>query len=95
MKQKLGIDLGTYNSSAAVALERETVMMVKSKEAKSPDGKNFPSFVHFDPNGSKISVGVRAKRALTANPSLVAWGVKRLVGISYQAALRSERARAF
>jgi len=87
MRLKLGIDLGTYNSSAAVAVQRDTVVMVTSKEGKSPDGKNFPSFVQFASNGSKVSVGVRAKRSLALNPSLVVWGVKRLVGLSFQAAL--------
>jgi molecular chaperone DnaK len=86
MKLKLGIDLGTYNSSAAVAVERNNVVMVTSKEGKSPDGKNFPSFVQFASNGSKVSVGVRAKRSLALDPSLVVWGVKRLVGLSFQAA---------
>jgi molecular chaperone DnaK (HSP70) len=87
MKLKLGIDLGTYNSSAAVAVQRDNVVMVTSKEGKSPDGKNFPSFVQFASNGSKVSVGVRAKRSLALDPSLVVWGVKRLVGLSFQAAL--------
>jgi molecular chaperone DnaK (HSP70) len=86
MKLKLGIDLGTYNSSAAVALQRDHVVMVTSKEGKSPDGKNFPSFVQFASNGSRVSVGVRAKRSLALDPRLVVWGVKRLVGLSFQAA---------
>jgi molecular chaperone DnaK (HSP70) len=86
MRHRLGIDLGTYNSSAAVAVQRDTVMVV-SKEGKSPDGKNFPSFVQFDPNGSKLCVGARAKRARAQNPSLVVWGVKRLVGLPYQSAI--------
>jgi molecular chaperone DnaK (HSP70) len=95
MKHKLGIDLGTYNSSAAVALQHDTVVMVTSKEGRAPDGKNFPSFVQFDSTGRKVSVGARAKRSLALNPRLVVWGVKRLVGLSYQSAIDSGETKRF
>jgi len=88
MRHKLGIDLGTYNSSAAVAVGLDTVMVKsKGRGGQTQHGKNFPSFVQFDSNGSKLCVGGEAKNALVANPTLVVWGVKRLVGLSYQAAL--------
>jgi len=85
---KIGIDLGTYNSSAAVAFDRDRIVMIESRHGKSPygAGKNFPSFVLFDKLGEKQAVGLPAKRGLADNPELVVWGVKRLVGLSYQTA---------
>ena len=80
MRRKLGIDLGTCNSSAAVAVDRDT-LIVSSKGGRTQHGKNFPSFVQFDSNGSKLCVGGKAKNALKLNPGLVVWGVKRLVGV--------------
>jgi len=86
MSRAIGIDLGTYNSAAAVALGRSRVAMIESKYGKTLYGKNFPSFVLFDHNGRKQVVGQRAREELSINPRLVIWGVKRLVGLSYQAA---------
>lgn len=85
--RSIGIDLGTYNSAASVALGRNRVAMIESKYGKTLYGKNFPSFVLFDHNGCKQLVGQRAREELGRNPGLVVWGVKRLVGLSYQAAL--------
>src|ERR1035441_8157250 len=85
----IGIDLGTWNSSGAVALARDRIEMVESRDGKTPSGKNFPSFVEFDHNGQKQCVGKRAKAELSVNPKLVVWGVKRLVGISYSEAPES------
>ncbi|MGD0551456.1 MAG: Hsp70 family protein [Sedimentisphaerales bacterium] len=83
---KIGIDLGTYNSSAAIAFGKDKIVMIESRHGKSPygAGKNFPSFVLFDKLGEKQAVGLPAKRQLADNPELVVWGVKRLVGLSYQ-----------
>ncbi|HEY6342224.1 MAG TPA: Hsp70 family protein [Bryobacteraceae bacterium] len=86
MSHKLGIDLGTYNSSAAVAIDDDPCVIV-SKYGPTPNGKNFPSFVQFDEQGKKLCVGAKAKNAWKHNPKLVVWGVKRLVGMSYQAAV--------
>lgn len=83
----IGIDLGTYNSAASVALGRSRVAMIESKYGKTLYGKNFPSFVLFDHDGRKQLVGQRAREEMGRNPGLVVWGVKRLVGLSYQAAL--------
>src|SRR5437660_241453 len=94
MRHKLGIDLGTYNSSAAVAIDRDTVM-VSSKGGRTPHGKNFPSFVQFDCNGTKLCVGGRAKNARALTPKLVVWGAKRLVGISYQSAVDGGETKRF
>lgn len=85
----LGIDLGTFNSSAAVALSKDQVLMVQSKYGSTVYGKNFPSFVLFDHIGKKQLIGQQAKNQLPLNPKLVIWGVKRLVGLSYDAALKS------
>lgn len=87
---KIGIDLGTYNSSGAVAFDRDRVVMIGSRHGRTPygAGKNFPSFVLFDRLGEKQAVGLPAKRQLPDNPELVVWGVKRLVGLSYQAAVQ-------
>lgn len=82
----IGIDLGTFNSAAAVTIGRGQTIMVESKRGESRYGKNFPSFVLFDHNGKKQAVGKQAKEELGRNPSLVIWGVKRLVGLSYQSA---------
>ncbi|HWZ43540.1 MAG TPA: Hsp70 family protein [Candidatus Saccharimonadales bacterium] len=91
MKHRLGIDLGTYNSSAAVAVQRDTVMVQSKDGALSLNGKNFPSFVQFDSKGSKMCVGAKAQKNLLLNPLHVIWGVKRLVGLSYQSAVDETR----
>lgn len=83
MGKSIGIDLGTYNSAAAVALGRNRIVMIESRHGKTLYGKNFPSFVLFDRTGSKQVVGQRAKQEMSLNPDLVVWGVKRLVGLSY------------
>ncbi len=86
---KLGIDLGTYNSSAAFALDKDKVIMVESSQGGTKYGKRFPSFVLFDHNGVKQAVGEAAKRELGVKPGLVVWGAKRLVGLSYQEAVKT------
>ncbi len=87
MTRAIGIDLGTYNSAASVALGRTRVAMIESKYGKTLYGKNFPSFVLFDKYGRKQLVGQRAKEEIPINPELVVWGVKRLVGLPYKTAL--------
>ncbi len=83
----IGIDLGTYNSAAAFAFSKANVVMVNSKEGKAIYGKNFPSFVYFPPRGEEIVVGGKAKEQLSQYPESVIWGVKRLIGISYDKAM--------
>jgi len=95
MTKAIGIDLGTYNSAAAVAFGRGKVTMVESRYGKTLYGKNFPSFVLFDHNGEKQRVGQRAKAELSINPKLVVWGVKRLVGLSYNSAKERGELRRF
>jgi molecular chaperone DnaK len=86
MSGTMGIDLGTYNSAAAFALGSGKVIMVESKYGPTLYGKNFPSFVLFDHEGKPVRVGKLAKAELGFNPLLVVWGVKRLVGLSYEEA---------
>lgn len=83
---RLGIDLGTCNSSAAIALDKANVLMVESREGISLYGKRFPSYVLFDRKGEVKEIGDAAKRAQKLNPELVVWGVKRLIGLSFQEA---------
>ncbi len=87
MSKVIGIDLGTYNSAASVALGRNRIVMVESKYGRTLYGKSFPSFVLFDRQGGRQMVGQRAREEMSINPDLVVWGVKRLVGLSYQQAL--------
>jgi len=82
----LGIDLGTYNSAAAVAFSKDKFIMVESRYGPTIYGKNFPSFVLFDHQGKKQMVGLQAARNLTEKPEFVIWGVKRLIGLSYETA---------
>jgi len=91
----IGIDLGTFNSAAAVTLGRDNVMMIENKLGESPYGKNFPSFVQFDHNGQKQAVGMLAKSWQVRNPKLVIWGVKRLIGLSYDEAVRRGELKRF
>ncbi len=92
---KLGIDLGTYNSSAAVAMSKDNIIMVQSRYGASIYGKQFPSFVLFDAEGTKVSVGEPAKRELPFKEELVVWGVKRLVGVSFAEATRKSELTRF
>lgn len=85
-ERAIGIDLGTFNSAAAVALGRDNVVMVQSRAGQTQYGKQFPSFVLFDYDGHVQAVGQPAKAAMPHNPTLVVWGVKRLVGLSYEEA---------
>lgn len=89
MNEAIGIDLGTYNSAAAFAMGRDNVIMIRSKYGRTiyGSGKNFPSFVLFDYNGRKQMVGLLAK-SNRRDPKILVWGVKRLVGLSYDEAKR-------
>jgi len=94
MTRALGIDLGTCNSSAAVAFDAKTILMVKNKEGRSgPQGKQFPSYVKYSPTGTVLAVGERARNAMRSGD--VIWGAKRLVGLSYDAAVEDGKKRGF
>src|SRR5260221_11789044 len=95
MSPALGIDLGTYHSSAGGAFDADNVSVVMSSDGPFNTGKNFPSFVQFDSRGSVLHVGLRARNALAAYPESVIWGVKRLVGASYDEVLTRGLANRF
>jgi molecular chaperone DnaK (HSP70) len=88
----IGIDLGTYNSAAAIAVSADQVSMLQSQFGPTVQGMVFPSFVKFDAAGEVQVFGEKAKRELTTAPQLVVWGVKRLIGRSYRQ-VESERKR--
>lgn len=93
MTRSLGIDLGTSNSSAAVAFDARTIVMAKNRDGGiGPQGKQFPSYVQYSPSGAVLAVGERARRARRSGS--VIWGAKRLIGLSYDAAIeRGETSR--
>ncbi len=95
MRDTIGIDLGSVNSSAAVALGPDDVLAVASRFGATPYGKTFPSFVLFDTDGNVQRVGQRAKEEMAINPKLVVWGAKRLVGLTYSEAKRRGELRRF
>lgn len=88
----LGIDLGTFNSSAAIKLCNDTVTSIRNCNTdyttdpsidKSEDLKNFPSFILFDDKGQIDDVGMAGKEQAHITPDRVAWGIKRLLGKTY------------
>lgn len=103
MSKVLGIDLGTYNSEAAiVTISDETSSVLIEMVGKTDDGthnvsgsklervKSFPSFVCYNPDGSVHSVGLEAKRRLSSDPKHVIWGMKRLLGKTYSEAVNQK-----
>lgn len=81
----IGIDLGTYNSAACVLLGSEPVLL-RPEEGATEQGLCFPSAVEFDNMGEFVQAGEMARRSLPVYPQSVVWGVKRLIGRSYEAA---------
>jgi len=78
----LGIDLGTSNSAAAVAVGREAVM-IEPAEGATDEGMVFPSYIAFDASGSVSCIGIMAKRQFQTAADLVVRHAKRLIGRSY------------
>ena len=89
----LGIDLGTYNSSAAIKTKSGKVEIVKNLGEKTRSKvpffsnqekyKEFPSFISFDKDGLLVEVGINSKEKASEEPEFVVWGIKRLLGKSY------------
>ncbi|MHB0977719.1 MAG: Hsp70 family protein [Candidatus Aquicultorales bacterium] len=86
----IGIDLGTYNSSAAIRTEQGTVELVRRRGgsaslpiASEEQTKEFPSFISFDADGTVVDVGVSSKERASLDPEHVVWGIKRLLGKTY------------
>jgi len=81
----IGIDLGTYNSAACALIGGQPVLL-RPEEGATEQGMCFPSVVEFDNTGEFVQAGERARRSLPLYPRTVVWGVKRLIGRSYDAA---------
>lgn len=81
----IGIDLGTYNSAACVLLGNQPVLL-RPEEGATEQGVCFPSVVEFDDSGEFVQTGELARRSLPVYPQSVVWGVKRLIGRSYDSA---------
>ncbi len=84
----IGIDLGTYNSAACVLIGGQAVLL-RPEEGATEQGICFPSVVEFDNSGEFIQAGEKARRSLPVYPLSVVWGVKRLIGRSYERAKES------
>lgn len=84
MGKIIGIDLGTTNSCVAVIENGEPIVIPNSEGARTT-----PSIVGFADNGER-RVGQVAKRQAVTNPESTVYGVKRLMGQSFD----SEVARA-
>lgn len=78
----IGIDLGTSNSAAAIAIGDEA-RMIEPAEGATDDGMVFPSYVAFDATGRISCAGVQAKRQYQSAADLVVRHFKRLIGRSY------------
>jgi molecular chaperone DnaK (HSP70) len=79
----IGIDLGTYNSCAAYAVDARHVHIIKSLQGPTPQGLVFPSFLRFDVLGNVTAYGEDARLQMSHAPESVVWGVKRLIGRSF------------
>ena len=80
----IGVDVGTYNSAAAY-LRGESVFVLRSRHGRTFQGEFFPSFAQYDASGRQvIQYGEVARRELATTPRQVVWGVKRLIGKSFQ-----------
>ena len=89
----LGVDIGTYNSSAAIKLISGVINLIRSSLLKTDfkflsvdqdeNLKEFPSFISFREDGSIDDVGISSKEKTFTSPELVVWGIKRLLGKTY------------
>ena len=95
MKVWLGIDLGTTNSEAAVYFpddkKTEVVLSDIPERMYEEDGKHIvPSVVSYDIYGKVAAVGVHAKRSALSAPENTVQFVKRIMGKSYEEALKEK-----
>ena len=92
-KHHLAIDLGTYNSAAAVLKPSGDIVTVSASSDRvvgrraGEHVKPFPSVVVYHPNGVVRAVGQEAKALAETEPQWAIWGVKRLLGKTYREAL--------
>lgn len=90
----IGIDLGTYNSAACALMGGQPVLL-HPEEGATGQGMCFPSVVEFDDSGEFVHSGELARRSMPVYPQTVVWGVKRLIGRSYEAAEATGDVRRF
>jgi len=79
MSKIIGIDLGTTNSCVGV-MEGGNADIITNPEG----GRTTPSMVAISENGERL-VGQIAKRQAVTNPENTVFGIKRLIGRSYEA----------
>lgn len=88
----LGIDLGTFNSSAAIKLRNNVMTSIRSCNTdcvvdsfidQAEGHKNFPSFILFNEEGQIDGIGMVGKEQAHVTPDRVVWGIKRLLGKTY------------
>ncbi len=77
MSKVIGIDLGTTNSCVAV-MDGDNPRVIENAEGK----RTTPSIVAFTENDEKL-VGEPAKRQQVTNPENTLYGIKRLIGRSF------------
>ncbi len=77
MGKLIGIDLGTTNSCVAIMENGETKVITNSD-----GGRTTPSVYAVSENGERL-VGQIAKRQAVTNPEQTVFGVKRLIGRTY------------
>ena len=80
MSKVIGIDLGTTNSCVAIT-ENGDPGVINNAEG----GRTTPSMVAISKNGERL-VGQVAKRQAVTNPENTVFGVKRLIGRSFDSA---------
>lgn len=92
-KHVLGIDLGTYNSAAAVLTPDETIVPISASPARRFWGKSqerikpVPSVIVYDRKGNPRAYGHQARELAEKEPGFALWGVKRLLAKTYKEAL--------
>ena len=77
MSKIIGIDLGTTNSCVAV-MEGDTAKVIENAEG----ARTTPSYVAFADGGERLA-GQPAKRQAVTNPEKTLYGIKRLIGRSF------------
>lgn len=91
MKKIIGIDLGTYNTLVVYSSDNN-IEFVKhhstcnhSKHESLESTKEMPSFLFIDDDGTISMVGEDAKKMICTKPNNVIWGLKRLMGKTWNA----------
>jgi molecular chaperone DnaK len=87
-EKKIGIDLGTTSSAAAVVIGGRPVI-IPSSEGLTPYGKYFPSYVAITKDG-QLLVGEPARRQAVMNPEGTVTGWKRKMGTDYKYVLHGK-----